>query len=275
MTVLLQLVYGLRQGLPESGKEWMMGQQIEFALRQSMHRVLVVLVSFLPGLLAFLVAVILFALVGVIIAAVVRRILTMARFDERLGRGAGSNAPASLCEWTSNQPPSRLVSRAIFWLCTLVGVAVGISAFGASYSSDSQVPIFLLPYLTHVIGAVLILFAGTLIARFLARSVLISAVNAQLQYARILSLGVKWLVLVLTAAMALDHLQVGGAIVSLAFGILFGGIVLTLALAVGLGSRELVSRSIERTMERPSGPAEVANQRAADAQPPRSRLRHF
>ena len=37
-----------------------MGQQIEFALRQSMHRVLVVLVSFLPGLLAFLVAVLLF-----------------------------------------------------------------------------------------------------------------------------------------------------------------------------------------------------------------------
>ena len=252
----------------------MMGQQIEFALRQSMHRVLVVLVSFLPGLLAFLVAVLLFAFVGAIIAAVVRRVLAMARFDERLGRGTGGSAPASLFEWTSNQSPSRLVSRAIFWLCTLVGVAVGISAFGASYSSDSQVPIFLLPYLTHVIGAVLILFAGTVIARFLARSVLISAVNAQLQYARILSLGVKWLVLVLTAAMALDHLQVGGAIVSLAFGILFGGIVLTLALAVGLGSRELVSRSIERTMERPSGPSEAASQKTADTQP-RSRLRHF
>ena len=274
MTVAVQLVYGLRQGLPESGKEWMMGQQIEFALRQSMHRVLVVLVSFLPGLLAFLVAVILFALVGAIIAWVVRRILAMARFDERLSRGTTGSAPASLFEWTSNQPPSRLVSRAIFWLCTLVGVAVGISAFGASYSSDSQVPLFLLPYLTHVIGATLILFAGTVIARFLARSVLIGAVNAQLQYARILSLGVKWLVLVLTAAMALDHLQVGGAIVSLAFGILFGGIVLTLSLAVGLGSRELVSRSIERTMERPSGPSEVANQRATDPQS-RSRLRHF
>jgi hypothetical protein len=274
MRVLLQLVNGLRQGLPGSGKEWMMGQQIEFALRQSMHRVLVVLVSFLPGLLAFLVAVILFALVGAIIAGVVRRILAMARFDERLGRGAAGSSPTSLFEWTSNQPPSRLVSRAIFWLCTLVGVAVGISAFGASYSSDSQVPIFLLPYLTHVIGAVLILFAGTVIARFLARSVLIGAVNAQLQYARILSLGVKWLVLVLTAAMALDHLQVGGAIVSLAFGILFGGIVLTLSLAVGLGSRELVSRSIERTMERPSGPSEVGNQKTADVQS-RSRLRHF
>lgn len=253
----------------------MMGQQIEFALRQSMHRVLVVLVSFLPGLLAFLVAVILFAIVGAIFATIIRRILIWFRFDERLSAGTGAaNSSMSLFEWTSTQPPSRLIARLLFWICTLVGVAIGISAFGASYAVDSRMPIFLLPYLTHVIGAVLILFVGTIIARFLARSVLISATNAQLQYARILSVGVKWLVLVLTAAMALDHLQVGGAIVSLAFGILFGGIVFTLSLAVGLGSRDLVSRSIERTMERPSGPTEMTNQRPADTTP-RSRLRHF
>ena len=88
-------------------------------------------------------------------------------------------------------------------------------------------------------------------ARYLARTVLIGAVNNQLYYARFLSMGVKWLVLVLTGAMVLDHLQIGGTVVELAFGILFGGIVLTLALAVGLGSRELVSRSLERTAERP------------------------
>jgi hypothetical protein len=250
-----------------------MGQQIEFALRQSMHRVLVVLVSFLPGLLAFLVAVILFAIVGAIFATIVRRILIWFRFDERLSAGA-TNSSMSLFEWTSTQLPSRLIARVLFWLCTLIGVAIGISAFGASYAVDSQVPVFLLPYLTHIIGAVLILFLGTVIARFLARSVLISATNAQLQYARILSVGVKWLVLVLTAAMALDHLHVGGAIVSLAFGILFGGIVFTLSLAVGLGSRDLVSRSIERTMERPSGPTDAGSQRPADATS-RSRIRHF
>jgi hypothetical protein len=50
--------------------------------------------------------------------------------------------------------------------------------------------------------------------------------------------------------MVLDHLEIGGAIVELAFGILFGGIVLTLALAVGLGSRDLVSRSLETHVER-------------------------
>ena len=83
-------------------------------------------------------------------------------------------------------------------------------------------------------------------ARFLARNVLIGAVNMQIQSARLLSLGVKWLVLVLAAAMALEHLGIGGGIVRLGFGILFGGIVLAMALAVGLGSKEMVSRSWER-----------------------------
>jgi len=127
------------------------------------------------------------------------------------------------------------------------------------------------------VGAIFLLFVGNLVARFLARSVLIGAVNAQLQYARFLSLGVKWLVLVLTAAMILDHLQIGGAVVELAFGILFGGIVLTLALAVGLGSRDLVSRSLESHVERTgdhSSDRTVATHKVP-ATPPGEQVRHF
>ena len=81
--------------------------------------------------------------------------------------------------------------------------------------------------------------------------------------------------LVLTAAMVLDHLEVGGVVVELAFGILFGGIVLTLALAIGLGSRELVSRSIEKTIDRPAiRPGDVSSGPTAEA-PSRPKLRHF
>jgi hypothetical protein len=138
-----------------------------------------------------------------------------------------------------------LIARASFWACVLLGLIIGVSAFDASYATAVTPPGSLLSYLTRVIGAAFLLIAGTLIARFLARSVLIGAVNTHLRYARFLSLGIKWLVLVLTAAMVLDHLQIGGVVVELAFGILFGGIVLTLALAVGLGSRDLVSRSLE------------------------------
>jgi hypothetical protein len=253
-----------------------MEQQIINSLRQSIYRIVLVLVHFLPGVLAFLLALVLFSLIGMALAALLRRLLTALRFDERLASREHSNSPLatwSPSDWSPSNSPTLLAARVVFWGFVLIGIAIGLSAFDASYSADSQYSIFLFPYLAHLTGAILILLAGTLLARFLARSVLIGAVNAQLQYARFLSLGVKWLVMTLTAAMALDHLHIGGGVVELAFGILFGGIVLTLSLAIGLGSRDLVSRSIERTLERPTPvkPAAVAE----DDEQPRPRLRHF
>ena len=250
-----------------------MGQQIEFALQQSVHRVIFMLVSFLPGILAFLLALMVFTLLGWGLAAVVRRVLVTMRFDERISSRREASAPTNIADWSLSYSPASLISRAVFWVCEFIGVAVGLTAFDTSYAHDNG-SISLLPYFTHITGAILLLFAGTLLARFLSRSVLISAVNAQLQYARFLALGVKWLLLVLTAAMAVDHLQIGGVVVELAFGILFGGIVLTLALAVGLGSRDLVSRSIEKSMETPFARTHEASPPASD-EASRQRLRHF
>jgi hypothetical protein len=56
---------------------------------------------------------------------------------------------------------------------------------------------------------------------------------------------VKRLVIVLAGALALEHLKIAPAIVQVAFGILFGGIVFALELAVGLGSKEFVTKSLE------------------------------
>jgi hypothetical protein len=251
-----------------------LAQQISTALRQSIHRIVLVLASFLPGILAFLLAVIVFALIGWGLSALVRRLLITVRFDERLAAREAPGSTGIITEWSPSNSPTVLAQRTTFWLLLLAGIAVGISAFDASYAEDSRYSIFLLPYVAHVAGAILILLIGTLVARFLARSVLIGAVNAQLQYARFLSLGIKWLVLVLTAAMVLDHLNIGSGVVELAFGILFGGIVLTLSLAIGLGSRDLVSRSIEKSMEKPVPPRPTEVPARSDAEAP-PRLRHF
>jgi hypothetical protein len=235
------------------------------ALHQSLYRVLSLLIAILPGILACFVALAVFTLIGMVLSAFLRWALTAAKFDDRLTRARGS------AEWTPSTSPTALIARGAFWACVLLGLLIGVSAFDVSYATGAPLPISLLPYLTHAVGAIFLLIAGTLIARFLARSVLIGAVNAQLQYARFLSLGVKWLVLVLTAAMVLDHLQIGGEIVSLAFGILFGGIVLTLALAVGLGSRDLVSRSLESHVERTDRAAVSTNPAGNSA----DSIRHF
>src|SRR5205814_4732085 len=158
----------------------------------------------------------------------------------------------ALAEWSPSSSPTLVVTRLTAGIILLIGFLIGISAFDGTL--PSQLVIRLLAYLPDVMAAIVVLIAGSIIARFLARSVLIGAVNMNLQYARLLSVGVKWLVTVLAVSIAIEHLGIGGGIIRLAFGILFGGIVLALALAVGLGSKELVSRSLERETSKTSSP---------------------
>ena len=165
---------------------------------------------------------------------------------------AGALGLTGVSEWSPGNSPSLLLIRAIGWAIVLLGFALGLAAFDATLTSE--LAFHVVTYMPRVVAALLVVLAGVVIGRFLGRKVLIESVNMNLQYARLLSLGVKWMVMVLAAAMALDHLNIGSGIVNLAFGILFGGIVLALALAVGLGSKELVSRSLERESARAAEP---------------------
>ncbi|HVW83410.1 MAG TPA: hypothetical protein VHB50_01970 [Bryobacteraceae bacterium] len=230
-----------------------MWDQVGQTLNQSTVRVLSRLASLLPGMLALIVAVLFSALLAWLVAIVLRRFLLSVRFDEQLERWGFTG----IADWSPQQSPRLLVTRVISWSIVLLGFVLGLAAFDATLTSQLAVHLFI--YLPNVFAAVIVLALGSIVARYLARNVLIEAVNMNLQYARLLSLGVKWMVMVLTIAMALEHLQIGSGIVHLAFGILFGGIVFALSLAVGLGSKELVSRSLDR---------ESARAAAADAEEP-------
>jgi hypothetical protein len=218
--------------------------QVEQSLNQAMVRVLSQFASLLPGLAALIVALFISVLLAGVLTRIVRRLLVSIQFDGRMFRGGSS----ALVECSPSRSPTLLVTRVIWWTLVFVGFLIGLSAMDTALTSELVVRLF--SYLPNVLAALIVLLAGNIIARFLARSVLIGAVNMNLQYARLLSAGVKWLVIVLAVAMALEHLSIGGDIIRLGFGILFGGIVLALALAVGLGSKDLVTRSLEREASR-------------------------
>jgi hypothetical protein len=218
--------------------------QVEQALDRATVLVLSEFASLVPGLAALILALLVAGGVAWLFAAILRRSLIRFHFDEKLHRGGFS----SVAEWSPAKSPTLLVTRVTAWGIVFIGFMIGLSAFNATLTSELVLRLF--EYLPNVLAALVVLVAGSLIARFLSRQVLIGAVNMNLQYARLLSAGVKWLVLVLAVTMALEHLGIGSDVVRLAFGILFGGIVLALALAVGLGSKELVTRSLEREVNR-------------------------
>src|ERR1700680_2767396 len=224
-----------------------MWDQVKQALDQSTTKFLTELAHLLPGMVALIVALLISIVLAWILAIVVRRLLASIHFDERLNRWGF----AFLGEWSPMNSPTRLASRTLACIVILAGFLIGIDAFDAESTSLLVRNIF--AYIPNIVGAMLVLLVGSIVASFLARSVLIGAVNLNLQYARLVSLGVKWLVIVLAVAMALEHLKIAPGIVDLAFGILFGGIVLTLVLAIGLNSKELVTKSLERDVKEPSG----------------------
>ncbi len=222
-----------------------MWEQVNQALNQSAVRVLTGIANLLPGFAALLLAVLAAAVIGWLLGFLLRRFLKSVDFDGQVQRMGF----AGFSEWSPAHSPTLLVSRTATWLVILLGFMIGVTAFDATLTS--ALALRLLQYVPNLIVAVLLLALGIVMARFIARGVLIAAVNRNVQHAALLSMGVKWLVLVLATAMALEHLGIGGRIVFLAFGLLFGGIVLTLSLAIGLGSKDMVSRSLERQAAKP------------------------
>ncbi len=222
-----------------------MWHEIQRIVDRAMTRIADNVANFLPGVVVLAVILALAVLIALVTRYVLLHMLRGLDFDRRASQfGVSIGA-----DWPTGVSPAVFIARAAYWTVLLLGLLIGLTALDATMPSQFAMSVF--QFLPHLLAAIFILIVGGLLARFLARTVLIGAVNMQMQSARLLSMAVKWLLLIIAAAMALDHIGIGRSILLLAFGILFGGIVLAMALAIGLGAKDAVARTIERQMKAP------------------------
>ena len=201
--------------------------------------------AFAPNLLAMLVLLV----TGVVVAGAVRFALAFLlprlgvdRFAERSGIGDVARR-AGL-----TRRPSRTIALAVAWVVLAIFVLLAVAALDLRVAVDGVSRAF--AWLPHLLVALALLVAGGLVAGLARRSVLITAVNAGLPSARLLSSGAHAALVVLFAAMALEQVGLGQRVVLTAFAIFFGGIVLALALAFGLAGKEIARESLERLLRR-------------------------
>ncbi len=196
---------------------------------------------FLPGLLAALLILALGVVIGLAVRAIVRRALTIARFD-RFCDSAGLSTILSRADVRAT--PSALVASLLFWMILVGFLLAGASALRVDVINRLIAEAFL--YLPRFLSALGIVLAGFVLANFLSRAALLAAVNASVPSPRMIGLVVKFLVSVLAFAMALEQLEIAKSIVLAAFVIAFGSVMFGLALAFGLGGREVARRALER-----------------------------
>jgi len=120
------------------------------------------------------------------------------------------------------------------------------SVLGVAGLQEQISRLFLL--LPAIFVAILILVSGTGDREFLSRAVLLAAVNAGYRSPKMLSWSVHVLVWILAGSMALEEIGIARQTVVAAFSIVFGALMLGVAIAFGLGGRHLARRFLERLL---------------------------
>lgn len=188
----------------------------------------------LSSLIGILVLILLGLVLGWVAKEVTYRILRTLRFDRLCDR----MGIALVVERTGlSRSCSYLAGQIFQWLIILTALLAGLTALGTPLTRNLVERFFL--YVPHFFAALLVLVVGALISRFLGRSVLIAAVNANMPSARLLAGLTRFFVLALTVVAALDELGISRTTIIVTFAILFGGLVAAAAIALGLGAREL------------------------------------
>ena len=168
------------------------------------------------------------------------RLLQLARFDHIVQRTGFS----SMIERTGVfRSPSDLGARFVQGLVWLFTILFALNAAGTP-ASVGLVTRFV-DYIPNIIAAGLVLLLGVVVSRVISRSALLAAVNAQWPGARLIAGGVRVLVMTLAVVIALEQLHIGSLPLLVAFAIVFAGIVFALAIAFGLGARDMARQWLE------------------------------
>lgn len=205
----------------------------------------------LPAVFTAIAILILAYFLGRFVADLVTNILTSIGFNNILSVLGISPPPRRIVipaeEPTAPTPPSRTPSE-IAGIIVLVGIML--------FATVAAVNILNIPALTMlvtgivvVLGRILagvIIFAIGLYLANLAFNIITSSGNPQ---ARILGQVTRIAIITLVTAMALQQIGVAPDIVNLAFGLLLGAIAVAIALAFGLGSRDLAREQVQEWLE--------------------------
>jgi hypothetical protein len=188
-------------------------------------------------------------LVGLVLARLVRGIaarfflaIRLDKVSDRMGLGA------FLARGDIRHTIAEILGTAIYWLALLftlqvLGLTLGLPGMAAFIGQ-------ILGYLPRLVVALAIAVAGIAVATFFGSAVQAAASSVGFPAARPLATATKYLIGFFAIVMALEHLQIATALLVTTLEIVIGAVALALALAYGLGCKDLARDSMQRWLAR-------------------------
>jgi len=201
--------------------------------------------QFLVSILLVIIILLMGWLVSKALKVIISKGLKLIKLDDLAGR---IGLDKILGKGGISYPISELIGVICYWLGILVTAMVAINAVGLTIAADLLNKVVL--YIPHVIAAVFIVILGMFVATLLKNIIVTAVNNAGLSHGKLLGQLVETIVIVFVVIVGLEQLGLGISITQLTLGIIVGSVGLGLALAFGLGCKDIAGKFVAEFVEK-------------------------
>lgn len=211
-----------------------------FDLTQEYENVVGNIIGFLPNILAAIVILIIGGIIASALARLTRKVLQRLRFDRVIHSSAAGSMVSRIIE-----SPSYFTGRIVFWLIMIGTISLAVAALNLPILNDLLGAVY--GYIPNIIAAVIIFLIASAISAGAARFV--QRVMGSTAMSRVVSTAIPAITMSLAIFMILNQLGIATDIVNILFTGIVGAVALGLALAFGLGGREVARGLLEQAAD--------------------------
>ncbi len=211
-----------------------------FDIGQSLQNAVDSFFSFLPQLLGALVLLLIGYIIAKAVEKVIRKVLVKARFDRAL-----HVSPAGKFINRIVESPASLAAHVAFYLIFLLFISIAISALDIAVLNTIVEGIY--SYVPNVIAAIAIFLVASAIVA--GGEVFIYKALGNHPMTKIVGAVLPAIVLSIAVFMILNQLNIAPEIVTITYTAILGAISLGLALAFGLGGRDVAAQILSNAYD--------------------------
>lgn len=142
---------------------------------------------------------------------------------------------------------SSILSKIVYWVFVVSFFSFGLNFIGITQFTEYVSKISnALPY---IIVSLIIIVLGIIFSNFISRVIYVTCENANVRYGELIARGVKIFLIIITFGIVFEYIGIGNTIITISFLIIFGGIIMALSLALGIGLSHVVGELIRDRMK--------------------------
>ncbi|MDP8230332.1 MAG: hypothetical protein P9L93_04425 [Candidatus Gorgyraea atricola] len=149
------------------------------------------------------------------------------------------------------QTVSELIGVLIYWLIMLMVFMTALNALGMTVAAALLDKVIL--YIPNVIAAMFILSLGIFFSSMVGTIVRTASSNAGITQAKFLGQLTQTVIMIFAAIITLEQLNIASSVLNLTINIILASMGLALAIAVGLGSKDMAGKMMQELVNKMKG----------------------